>query len=93
MLVAVYGKGGLIIPENKAIAAQMLVPSAPVVPEVGEIAVKWGPVEGEYYVGMVVTAETGRCDLLRSEAAADLMPSLKYANAHSAIFHQVHGEE
>jgi len=50
-------------------------------------------VEGQLYCGMRITSKARGSYFLGGQAATDLVTPLKYANAHTSIFLQVHGKE
>jgi hypothetical protein len=93
MFVTVNGKAGLIVSEDGTIGTEMLVNSSPIFPEFREIPPQWQIVEGQLQCGVGIGAKTRGCRLLSSQATANLVPPLKYANAHLSILSQVHGKE
>ncbi len=93
VLVAVDGEAVLLVLEDEAVAAGVLVPAGSVLPELGEVAPDRRVVPGQDDVGVGVPAEAGRRELLGGEAAADLVPSLEDADAHAAVLDQIEGEQ
>ena len=93
VLVAVDGEAVLLVLEDEAVTAGMLVPAGSVVPELGKVAPDRRVVPGQDDVGVRVAAEAGRRELFGGEAAADLVPPLEHADAHAAVLDQIQREQ
>ncbi len=93
MLVTVDGEGGLVVLEQKAGAAEWLVQAAAIVPELREVAPHGQVVHRQNHVGMGVAAESRGGALLGGQAPADFVSSFEYADAHAAVFRQVHRQQ
>jgi len=93
VLLAVDGEAVVLVPEDEAVAAGVLLPPGSVVPKAGEIAPHRRVVPGQDDVGVGVPAESGRRELFGGEAAADLVPPLEDADAHAAVLDEIQREQ
>jgi hypothetical protein len=93
MFVTVDGEAGLIVSEDSTIGTGILIDPGPIFPKFREITPERQIVKGQLQGGVGIGTKTRCRNLLGCQGAANLVPTLKYADAHPGILGQVHGKE
>jgi len=81
------------VSKDGTISTEMLIKPGPIFPKFRKITPERQIVEGQLQGGVGIGTKTRCRNLLGCQAAANLVPALKYADAHPGILGQVHGNE